>query len=88
LEKSFGDWRAPATPAPVKSFAAAIPAPRPRVLLIDRPAAPQSMIVAGEVLGQRGTDDLIPLKAANEVLGNNFLSRINSNLREAKGWSY
>ncbi|WP_408589580.1 M16 family metallopeptidase [Novosphingobium sp.] len=88
LEKSFGDWRAPSTPAPVKDLAAAIPTPTPHILLVDRPASPQSMIVAGEVLGQRGTDDLVPLKAANEVLGGNFLARINSNLREAKGWSY
>lgn len=88
LEKALGDWRAPATPAPVKQLDVAIPAASPRILLIDRPASPQSMITAGFVLRERGTDDLVPLKAANEVLGGNFLARINTNLREAKGWSY
>lgn len=88
LERSFGTWAEPASPAPVKSLAAAIPAPRPRILLIDRPASPQSMIMAGEVLDATGRDDLVPLRSANEVLGGSFLSRLNMDLREAKGWSY
>jgi predicted Zn-dependent peptidase len=70
--------------APVKSLAAAIPAPRPRILLVDRPASPQSMIMAGEVLGATGRDDLVPLRTANEVLGGSFLSRLNMDLREAR----
>ena len=40
------------------------------------------------MLPVRGTDDLLTLLAANEVLGGNFLSRINMDLRETKGWSY
>ena len=88
LEASFGNWQAPATPAPEKSFDAAIPAPEQRIVLIDRPNSPQSIIVAGRVLEQKGTDDLILLNAANEVFGGGFLSRINMNLRETKGWSY
>ncbi|CAN5132991.1 hypothetical protein BH10PSE1_BH10PSE1_06330 [soil metagenome] len=35
-----------------------------------------------------GTDDLLTLNAANVTLGSDFLSRINSDLRETKGWSY
>ena len=35
-----------------------------------------------------GTDDLLALNAANVTLGSDFLSRINSDLRETKGWSY
>ena len=34
------------------------------------------------------TSDLVPLTTANDVLGGNFLSRLNSDLRETKGWSY
>jgi len=88
LEASFGDWTAPATPAPTKNFTVPIPAPEQRIVLIDRPASPQSVIVGGRVLNQVGTDDLLVLNAANEVFGGSFLSRINMNLRETKGWSY
>src|SRR3546814_13519776 len=31
---------------------------------------------------------MLPYNAANDTLGGNFLSRINMDLREAKGWSY
>ncbi len=87
LEASFGDWKAPPEPAPVKDFAKTVPAPNPRILLVDRPGAPQSMITAGEVLDAKGTEDLITLRTANEVIGG-FLGRINTNLRETKGWAY
>ena len=89
LEKAFGDWKAPATPRPAKAIAAAIPQPRPRIVLIDRPNSPQSVIVAGRVLPVTGrTRNLEALQLANEVLGDGFLSRLNLNLREDKGWSY
>ena len=89
LEASLGDWRAPLSPRGVKSLDAAIPAPRPRIVLIDRPRSPQSVIMAGRVLPLSGRQqDLEALDLANEVLGNNFLSRLNLDLREDKGWSY
>jgi len=88
LERRFGDWRAPAVPKGQKSFALEPPAARPRIVVVDRPQSPQSYIYAGQVLPVRGTDDTLDLRAANEVLGGNFLSRINMDLRETKGWSY
>ncbi|MGB7373763.1 M16 family metallopeptidase [Pontixanthobacter sp.] len=88
LEASFGDWAAPEAAAPVKSYAAPIPAPEPKIVLVDRPNSPQSIIFGARVLEQKGTDDLTVLNAANEVFGGSFLSRINMNLRETKGWSY
>ncbi|HEX8580581.1 MAG TPA: pitrilysin family protein [Allosphingosinicella sp.] len=88
LEARFGTWQAPAAPKGVKSFAAAIPAAKPRVVLIDRPGSPQSVIYGGVVTPYKGTEDLIDLTSANEILGGNFLSRINMDLRETKGWSY
>lgn len=88
LEAAFGNWQAPATPAPEKNFEVAVPAQESRIILIDRPNSPQSVILAGHVLEQKGTDDLLVLDAANEVFGGSFLSRINMNLRETKGWSY
>ena len=89
LEASLGDWKAPLGPRAVKSLDAAIPAPRPRIVLIDRPRSPQSVIMAGRVLPLTGRQQgLEALDLANEVLGNNFLSRLNLDLREEKGWSY
>ncbi len=88
LNASFGKWKANRMAAPQRNFSAAIPTPEPRILLINRPKAPQSVIVAGKVLDVKGADDLEVLRAANEVFGASFLSRINMNLREEKGWSY
>ncbi|WP_426027562.1 M16 family metallopeptidase [Brevundimonas sp. TWP2-3-4b2] len=89
LEAAFGDWRAPSTARGTKDFAdGAVPAPTNRIVLIDRPQSPQSLIYGGAVLPVSGTDDLLTLNAANVTLGSDFLSRINSDLRETKGWSY
>ncbi|MCW5647153.1 MAG: insulinase family protein, partial [Sphingopyxis sp.] len=46
LDASLGAWKAPATAKPVKNFDIAIPAPKPRILLFDRPKSPQSVILA------------------------------------------
>lgn len=88
LNRALGNWAAPAVPRGTKDFSVAVPAPRPRILFVNRPNSPQSVIVAAQVLGVTGRDDLLALRAANDVLGGNFLSRINTNLRETKGWSY
>ncbi|MFM2301358.1 MAG: hypothetical protein RLZZ84_1094 [Pseudomonadota bacterium] len=89
LEATFGTWAPPAAPRPAKRLDAAIPAPQPRIVVIDRPGAPQSVIAAGRVLPLTGKDQgLEALDLANEVLGNGFLSRLNMDLREDKGWSY
>ena len=89
LEKSFGQWAVPAGARPVKNLAAAVPAAKPRLVVIDRPNSPQSVLMLGQVLPIRGTDQqLEALDLANEVIGNGFLSRLNMNLREEKGWTY
>ena len=88
LEKSFGNWPSNRMAPPVKDFSSPIPTPQPRIVLIDRPGSPQSMILGGEVIAAKGTDDTVTLRTANDVLGGDFLSRMNTNLRETKGWSY
>jgi len=84
----FGDWRGAATPVGRKNFDVAIPAARSRVVIVDRPQSPQSVIYAGTVLPIRGSDDTLTLNAAVEVLSNGFLSRVNTEIRERRGWSY
>ncbi len=88
LEKSFGDWKAPANALPRKSFEVSSPKAKSRIVLVDRPKSPQSVIAGAAILDAKGRDDLVVLRAANEVLGGSFLSRFNMNLRETKGWSY
>jgi zinc protease len=88
LETAFGTWVAPSSSKPVKTFAAAIPAPANKIYLIDRPGSGQSVILGGTVLKQSGKDDLVLLRQANDVMGGGFLSRLNTDLRETKGWSY
>jgi zinc protease len=89
LENRFGAWTPPAVARGVKAFTAAPPRPSsPKILLVDRPGAPQSTILAGQILPVDPKGDVSPLYIANQVLGGTFLSRLNMDLRESKGWSY
>ncbi|MGV3480423.1 MAG: M16 family metallopeptidase [Sphingobium sp.] len=87
LEARFGKWASDGV-AGTKNFDAAIPAAKPRIVLIDRKDSPQSLILAGEILPLKGNAEITDLLAANDILGGSFLSRINMDLRETKGWSY
>jgi len=87
LESRFGDWTAPAVPRGTKAAVTINPA-QPRIILIDRPQSPQSLILGGEVLSLAGADDRLVIGAGVEVLGSAFWSRINTDLRETRGWSY
>jgi predicted Zn-dependent peptidase len=89
LEARFGKWAPPAVAKGVKAFTAPPPRPAsPRILLINRPGSPQSSIVGGQLLPLDPKGDIIPFDAANDALGGDFLSRLNMDLREDKGWSY
>ena len=89
LNAAFGHWANPAAPAPVKAIDTPAPQPTAHIVLIDRPGSPQSVIVGGHVLPLTGRDKgQEVIDANNDVLGGSFLSRLNSDLREDKGWSY
>lgn len=89
LEQRFGQWAPPPVERGVKTFPA-LPAPAssPRIVLIDRPQSPQSVIIGAELTPVDPRSDITALSSANGVVGGNFLSRINMDLRESKGWSY
>jgi zinc protease len=87
LETRFGGWKATGD-AGVKAVSAAPPPAKSRIILIDRPDSPQSLILGGQVLPVKGTADLEEITYANAALGTDFLSRINMDLRETKSWSY
>ena len=89
LEAEFGRWASPAGTKGVKSFSAAPARPTAsRIVLIDRPQSPQSIIIGGQVTPVDPKGPTEALGAANDILGGSFLSRINMDLRETKGWSY
>ena len=89
LEEAFGKWPSDRSARPTKDLTAASPAPKTRLVVIDRPNSPQSVIYAGRLLPVTGdTKNLESLDLANEVLGDGFLSRLNLLIREEKGWSY
>ena len=89
LEQAFGNWQAPPVPAGEKQFGATAPRPSaPRIVLMDRPGSPQSVIYAGEMTPLDPRSDLIPSLAGSDVLGSGTFSRINQDLRETKGWAY
>ena len=60
----------------------------PRVLLVDRPGAPQSTIRVAFGGPAPGTTGDIPFRTANSLLGGAFNSRITLNIRENKGYTY
>jgi zinc protease len=70
-----------APPGPARDEAA-------RLFIVPRPGAPQSELRIGHVAVARTTPDYHPLVAANMILGGQFVSRINLNLREDKGFTY
>ena len=81
---------APGSPARCRrrtSRTVAVPA-KPTVYLIDRPGAEQSVILAGHVAPPKANPDEIAIETMNAILGGEFTSRLNMNLREDKHWSY
>ena len=85
LEKQFSAWK-PGRPAP-----AAVGSPETtdaKLILVDRPGAPQTTLVCFSMGLQRSTPDYVPVEVMNTDLGGLFSSRINMNLREAHGYTY
>src|SRR5207244_9024586 len=82
---SFGDWEdAGAEPAPAND---GLPSAA-RLNVVPRPHAPQSELRIGHVAVARHSPDYHALLVGNAVLGGQFVSRINLNLRENKGVTY
>jgi zinc protease len=88
LEKAFAGWKAPAVALPVSPVPAVKLPGKPRVLLVDQPGAIQANIFVGQVVPPSTDPGAIDLEIANAVLGGEFSSRLNMNLREDKHWAY
>ena len=55
---------------------------------MDKPGAPQSLVVGGHIAPPSGDPDALAIDMMNDILGGDFVSRINLNIREDKHWSY
>lgn len=86
LERAFAGWQKGDVPM------VAIPATQNReqagIYIVDRPGSAQSVISIGQVGVPRSTPDYFPLLVLNTMLGGQFVSRVNLNLREDKGYTY
>ena len=86
LERHFGKWAA--GDVPVKTIATVEAPEKGAVYVVHRPESQQSIIIAGRLMEPKANDNEIGIEAANRILGGDFTSRINMNLREDKHWSY
>ncbi len=89
--REFDPWRPAASPMTIDRAAGLTPPPAsPAVTLavVHRPAAAQSELRIGHVCAPRSTPDYHTLLILNAILGGDFVSRLNLNLREQKGYTY
>ncbi|MGB5403820.1 MAG: pitrilysin family protein [Robiginitalea sp.] len=84
VESTLGDWRE----GKDAEYPIATPATSASVKIIDRPGAPQSTIYYGLPVPDPSSPDYTALDITNSLLGGSFASRITSNIREDKGYTY
>jgi zinc protease len=86
LERLFAGW-APGE-VPQKNIGKVEQSTSPKVYLLDRPGALQSVIIAGNIAPSKSAPNEPAIETMNGVLGSDFGSRLNMNLREDKHWAY
>ena len=92
-ERRFGSWAGTARPAsPVAAASRVVAAmaavPGKRVVVVEKPDAPQSELRVGHVGVARSHPDYLAIVVMNAILGGLFSSRINLNLREKHAFTY
>lgn len=86
LERAFGSWKA-GTP-PKKQLDTLPRTAGKKVYLIDKPNAPQSVIVAAHLSETGGRAEDLAVETVMRNFGGIATSRLNRNLRLDKHWSY
>lgn len=84
VKEAFQSWKE----GPEVAYPIASPATANKVQIIDRPGAPQSTLRYGLPTIDPSHPDYIALDITNSILGGSFGSRITSNIREDKGYTY
>ena len=87
LETTLGSWK---TTGPESTARPKIEArPEPGVIyLADKPGAVQSVLSVGRRWVDRNDPRYFATLIGNHIVGDDFLSRLNANLREKNGYSY
>ncbi len=86
LERRFAAWKQGEVPQ--KNIAEAPDAPANVLYLMDRPESQQLIVIGGYLTDPYGQVDELAKDVMNDVLGGDFTSRVNMNLREDKHWAY
>ncbi|MEY4433085.1 MAG: hypothetical protein RLZZ44_1218, partial [Bacteroidota bacterium] len=87
VEKLFGSWKKAV--APVQVYAEPKDVAFSQINFVDMPNAVQSEVAVVNLVNLKMTDpDYFPALIANQILGGDFNSYLNMNLREAHGWTY
>src|SRR5438552_874401 len=86
LARLFSRW--PGGDVPQKNVGTVADQTRPLVYILDRPGAEQSIIFAADLAPPKANPHEYAIEAMTSLLGGQFTSRVNMNLREAKHWSY
>lgn len=87
VEKLFGSWTK--AKAPQLSYSAPANVQYTQINFVDMPNAVQSEIALVNTINLRMSDpDYFPVIVANQIIGGDFNSYLNMNLREAHGWTY
>ncbi|GAB4250892.1 MAG: pitrilysin family protein [Ekhidna sp.] len=84
IQNVFKDWR----PGEEANYPIAQPQTESAIQMIDRPDAPQSTLIVGLPVVDPSHPDYIALSVTDALLGGSFGSRITSNIREDKGYTY
>jgi len=88
VDHTFGSWTAPPTPPPPLVVPPPLKGPWPRLILVDRPDAPQSVIAVVRPGPAAAEPDVPALARVNDAIGGGFTSRLNQDLREEHGYTY
>lgn len=87
VEKLFGNWKKGV--APQVTYSSPKDVQYAQINFVDAPNAVQSEIAAVHITNLKMTDkDYFAAILANQILGGDFNSYLNMNLREAHGWTY
>lgn len=84
IQQAFGGWAG----GPERLRLPPSPQPGPKVILVDRPGAPQSTVRVAFPAPVAGAPEDIGFRVTNALLGGSFTSRITANIREQKGYTY
>ncbi len=86
MKALFGSWKKGENP--VTKFAAPPVRTERTLTIIDRPGSSQSTVTMGNIAIERNNSDYFPMLVLNQIYGSGASSRLFTNIREKKGYTY